>query len=1023
MKYGFFLFLFFQSYLHTWAQPAEGRENPALPENKTYVVNQYTGENGLPQNTARDLLFDQDGFLWIATENGLARFDGQRFRIYNNASTPGIESSLISILFREAGHKVCATYAFPHSPVLFITPDHRMTTDSVASGIGHKFVNAGSGVLFDATPFYSFNKSNKLNGIDTALLSGFSNADSFEVINQYEMAACQNGKWYYLNNATRQIIPLPFGLNKPGDLLFCLDGLFCHFSRDKGLRFFRDGRQTNIGIDLSMNDLMKRMQGPGAADFYLYRKGDQVFVQLSGDIYQLKLDGQVLKASLLFKGLSFLVEQAVRCMQYDTDGQRLFIGTVNGGIFVVTHRNFHTLTFHSRDMNDNIVRAFEGLTGGKFVTDRGILDANRAEKSFLYRREEAPDERCFYKAADHSIWFSRDHHLYQYDSNFSRQLFMDTLDLDSHVTSIQEDGAHALWVSLRSDLLKLEKGRLHYLVRDHPLLRDRRIQATAMVVPGQWWIATNDGLFAYNLAAGKLEEKPLLAAAYVRSIYVAKDSSIWLGTYGDGYYKYAAGKFISLPLDPRQYLATAHSFLEDDKGFFWISTDHGLFRIKKKDLDESDGGAGQRLVFYYFDKSSGLNTDEFNGGCNPSSLEDRQRFYFASMDGLVYFSPDSIRCEWPDKPILIDRIAVDGSPLDDQRALRITPDFNQLVVNVTTPFYGSDANLQVEYKLNSIGEEWYPVGREGRIFINRLPYGKYALMIRKRESWVPNGFTVSSLDFEVLPKWYNTRGFGLVLAGLILFALLMIYIFRPRILMMQNRRLQVKVDRRTAELEQSTVIKERLLSAIMHDLRSPLFAQGFMISYLDGNYMKLTEAELGDLLFQLNESNKKICQFSTDFLAWYNTRQKGFRLEPYPLELAPFVRDVADFHEELAKRKGLLFAIDIPDGLSARTDRNLLAIVLRNLIDNAVKYTKVGQISITAAKTDVDVSITIKDTGAGMSASKIDQLLNYRQANSNKASSTYGYRLITELALLIQVGVGIVSETGKGTMITLSIRN
>jgi signal transduction histidine kinase len=765
------------------------------------------------------------------------------------------------------------------------------------------------------------------------------------------------------------------------------------------------------------------MQGPAAAEFHLYRKGDQVFVQLAGDIYQLRLDGQVLKASLLFRDLDFLADQAVRCMQYDTDGQRLFIGTVNGGVFVVTHRNFHTLTFHSRDMNDNIVRAFEGLTGGKFVTDHGILDANRAEKSLLYRREEAPDERCFYKAADHSIWFSRNHHLYQYDSSFSRQLFMDTLDLDSHITSIQEDGSHTLWVSLRSDLLKLEKGRLHYLERDHPLLRDRRIQATAMVVPGQWWIATNDGLFAYNLAAGKMEEKALLPGVYVRSIYVAKDSSIWLGTYGDGYYKYAAGKFISLPLDPRQYLATAHSFLEDDNGFFWISTDHGLFRIKKKDLDESDGGGGQRLVFYYFDKSSGLNTDEFNGGCTPSSLEDRQRtFYFASMDGLVYFNPDSIRCEWPDKPILIDRIAVDGSPLADQRTLRITPDFNQLVVDVTTPFYGSEANLQMEYKLNSIGAEWYPVGREGRILINRLPYGKYALMIRKRDSWAPEGFTVSSLDFEVLPKWYNTRGFGLALAGLILLGLLMIYLFRPRILMLQNRRLQVKVDRRTAELEQSTLIKERLLSAIMHDLRSPLFAQGFMISYLEGNSAKLTEAELGDLLFQLNESNKKICQFSTDFLTWYNTRQEGFRLELFPLELEPFVREVADFHKELAERKRLYFALDIPAGFSVLTDRNLLAIVLRNLVDNAVKYTKAGQIQITAAAADGEVSITIKDTGAGMSAAKIAELLGHRQNNSHKANSTYGYRLIVELAQQIQAGLHIESEIGKGTAVRLSFR-
>jgi K+-sensing histidine kinase KdpD len=134
------------------------------------------------------------------------------------------------------------------------------------------------------------------------------------------------------------------------------------------------------------------------------------------------------------------------------------------------------------------------------------------------------------------------------------------------------------------------------------------------------------------------------------------------------------------------------------------------------------------------------------------------------------------------------------------------------------------------------------------------------------------------------------------------------------------------------------------------------------------------------------------------------------------------VREVADFYQELAERKGLSFSIDIPAGLSMRTDKNLLAIVLRNLMDNAVKYTKAGHIHITAAVMDGEVSITIKDTGAGMSASKIGQLLNYRRADSHIASSTYGYRLIVELTQLIQAGLHIESEIGKDTAVTLSFR-
>ncbi len=250
---------------------------------------------------------------------------------------------------------------------------------------------------------------------------------------------------------------------------------------------------------------------------------------------------------------------------------------MNAGVFVVTKKNFHTVVFRTQDIKNKFVQAFENLTNDKILTSHGVLNEEHMAGSHLFKEANAPDWNCLFKASDHSIWFSRHNHLYQYDSSFSRQLFVDTLGLDSYITSIQEDRNHTLWISSTSSLLKIENGHLRYLDRHNPLFIEHRIQSTAQVVPGVWWIATSNGLYAYDMAAGKTIDRPLLAGVYVRSIYTAKDGGIWLGTYGDGYYKYAAGKFIALPLDSRQYLATAHTFLEDDQGLFWISKDLGLF--------------------------------------------------------------------------------------------------------------------------------------------------------------------------------------------------------------------------------------------------------------------------------------------------------------------------------------------------------------------------------------------------------------------------------------------------------------
>ncbi len=238
------------------------------------------------------------------------------------------------------------------------------------------------------------------------------------------------------------------------------------------------------------------------------------------------------------------------------------------------------------------------------------------------------------------------------------------------------------------------------------------------VLPGEIWIATRNGMYAYDIAAGKVRGKPILPDVYVRSIFKARDNSIWIGTYGNGFFKYEGGRFVPLPLDPKKYLATAHTFLEDDLGFFWISTNHGIFQIRKEDLDLAANGNSGSYFIYYYDKSYGFNTNEFNGGCNPAALKGPEGdFYFPSLNGIVYFHPDKIPADFPGNAILIDDITADSVNQADKQAIRVRPDFNHLVVDVSTPFYGLEDNLRLEYKLDPIDDTWNPVNRDGKIVI------------------------------------------------------------------------------------------------------------------------------------------------------------------------------------------------------------------------------------------------------------------------------------------------------------------
>ena len=997
---------------------AQSNGDPLLLTAERYVVRQYNSENGLPQNSAKDLLLDKNNFLWISTENGLVRFDGQHFRIYNTANVAGLRSNRFDVLSLTAGQDIHLTTAFDGSEIFTITPGYKIVLDTQATLLPHKFISHYSNGIFDCTPLFDHYSRSKEGSVDTALLNDLCRSTSYWTLNEHEIIIRHYNDFYYLDNATEEVTKLAVGLKRDNTQACFLNGIF-FFRDDTGKPvFFKNGKQTDIKVDPSVLDKWKVFESYPPPDFFMGAKGDQAILRDHSDIYELTIENNVLKANLLFGGLRFLDNIPLYSFQYDKKWRRLFIGTQNSGLYVISPRIFRALTFETKDFNDNIFMALQPLPGGKLLTSNGILDVKGGHGNNLFDDEDKPGRNCLYRARDHSIWLSKRNHLLIYDSDFSRVIYRDSIELGSPIECVAEDHSGAVWVASTTSLLKMEGGKLHPELVRYPAFVRHNIESFMEVSPGELWLATRNGMYAYDIATNRVRDNPVLPNVYVRHIFKAKDNSIWIGTYGDGFFKYVDGRFIPLPLDPQKYLATAHAFLEDDLGFFWISTNHGLFKIRKEDLDKAAGGNTRRYFYYYYDKLSGFNTNEFNGGCNPAALRDAEgNFYFPSLNGIVCFRPDSTRYDLPDNAIFIDRIAVDSAGPGDTKTIRIDPNFNHLVVDISTPFYGLEDNLRLEYKLDPMDDNWSAVDRNGKIVINRLLAGKYTLRIRKMAGWGPDAVSYAGVSFKVLPHWYNTTAFMIFLSVLLAGLIFILLRLRTQFLRRQNFRLQMKVDDRTLELEESTLLKERLISVIMHDLRSPLFSQSLLINHLDEKYDVLDKTEVREILGYLKESSSQMCQFSSDFLIWYNSQKGGFVIKSEPVVLDELVRETVAFYKDMARRKGISIEYDIPAGMTYFSDSNILSIILRNLVDNAVKYTRRGSIRIVAERTDEGVRIRVDDTGSGMSAEKIREIMSYTDDDMNKATATFGYRFITELVRKLGGTLNIGSNPESGTTV------
>ncbi len=342
--------------------------------------------------------------------------------------------------------------------------------------------------------------------------------------------------------------------------------------------------------------------------------GDQVIIRHQNDIYELSLDNTALKAELIFENLKILDNVIATSFLHDKKNQRLFIATVTSGFIIVTKRLFKTLTFNSPNALDNAINAFLLLPKNKILTQKGILSTSNGNDDLLFKEEVRPDGDCFYRARDKTIRVSKDKRLHVYDSNFSTELAVDSLALDSYISCIMEDGRHTVWVTTLTSLLKIADGKLQYVFKRHPAFVKHNIESIVEVSPTEFWIASRDGIYVYDIARDSIGENPILPHIYARNFYRAKDNSLWISTYGNGYYTYHQGKFIALPADAHNYLSTAHTFLEDELGFFWITTNHGLFRIRKKELDDFATGRNKACIIIISINHPGLTPTNSMGG-------------------------------------------------------------------------------------------------------------------------------------------------------------------------------------------------------------------------------------------------------------------------------------------------------------------------------------------------------------------------------------------------------------------------
>jgi signal transduction histidine kinase len=541
-----------------------------------------------------------------------------------------------------------------------------------------------------------------------------------------------------------------------------------------------------------------------------------------------------------------------------------------------------------------------------------------------------------------------------------------------------------------------------------------------------FWVGGNRNLFRINVKTNQIIRYKYFRDCDVRYLYLDKKNTLWIGTYGKGYFTLRGNTLTKLPLDNKGNLNFVHALLEDSKGNVWITTNNGMLRALKKDLEEYIDGKQTSVYYRYYSREQGFNTNEFNGGCSPAGLELKDgKLSFPTMDGLVQFYPDSLNEAFPASKIFIDDLLVDDKTVEIKDGFVLPPSFNRLELLISSPFYDNPANQLIEYKLKNFDDKWYSLSSNNTIVYNRLPYGNYELQLRAKTSFDAGYNMTKTLRFTVKPFFYQEWYFKALAVLLLILLILLFFRLRYFILIKKQRKLEHKVQQRTRELVYNNRLKEKLTLLIAHDLQSPLH----FLTILARHVHKAAQSKDIESVLEGSEEIKnttaKIYAFVKEFSLWNMSLNENYRLNKTTFPVNALIEELKQFFEEMLRLKSNTLEINVPRELKINTDRDVLKAILRNVLDNANKYTQNGTILITASKDEQScLTLSVQDTGNGMTEQQVDKL-NYRIRQSPsipaiEKDGRLGFQLIIDFAARLEARLSISSGNKQGTIITIS---
>ena len=811
----------------------------AVPEE--YLVQKWDITSGLPHNTVRAIAQTPDGYLWLGTENGLARFDGVRFENFARENTPALQNPNVEFLQTDAG----GTLWVGTGNRLYAWDGRRLAAQNwpvVPGDQADRLLISRTNEVFLSTIQGCLVRGQRLPAGDWQWTSSPPAGPCLFAVDagQQIWRLTLGGKLWHLSglqpervqiSATagliRQMTADATGrvwLGTEHQLLSQTGGSFQPVNPPPGKSKFSVTELhplRNGALWVVADEHLWKWQGgewqPDAAAWPARqpplrrlledRDGNLWFSQYGHGLLRLNRNGQVLTLTTR----NGLPGNLVRALLQDHEGN-LWAGIDRGGLVRLRVKFFQSLGLADGLSDPLVLGVCEDAAGAIWATTYGG-GLNRWADGKFTSFNFGPDGSPGYVFAvfpDHEgrLWVgTRDHGVFVREAGEFRCL-ISTNTISAPVRALFQDRAGTLWLGSGAGVFCWRAGQLERFAPDTELAH-ADIRGFAEDASGAVWIATH-GNGLHRFQAGRhtaLHPADGLPNEYVRSLFADPDGAVWVGMYGGGLLRWKNG--VLAPAAARRDLpddVICH-LEEDGAGQFWIGTHHGLFRVAKADLNAFADGRKKNVFCIVYDQHDGLPAVGFSGGIQPAGWRAHDgRLWFATDNGLVSLPPAEVTINPLPPPVAVESLRVDGelfaSSLDQgdavqdlRQRLRVPAGRTQFELRFTALSFTAPENVRFQYRLAGLEKNWMDAGMNRVATYNYLPPGRYEFHVRAANNdgvWNADG---TSLTFELRPHFWQQWWFrALAAAAVIGLVWLAYYLRMSRLRELERLRLRIARD-------------------------------------------------------------------------------------------------------------------------------------------------------------------------------------------------------------------------------------